>query len=67
MPRLLGKSVSMSCYVDADHAGCQVTRRSHSGVIIFCESGTNFVVLEETDYRGNFDVWVGDCCVTDCD
>ena len=35
MPRPLGKSVSMSCFVDADHAGCQVTRRSHSGVIIF--------------------------------
>jgi hypothetical protein len=36
-------------------------------VIILCESGTNFVVLEETDYRGDFDVWVGDCCVEDCD
>jgi hypothetical protein len=37
MSRALGKSVStsMSCFVDADHAGCQVTRRSHSGVIIF--------------------------------
>jgi hypothetical protein len=25
----------MTCFVDADHAGCLVTRRSHTGVIIF--------------------------------
>jgi hypothetical protein len=27
--------VIMSCFVDADHACCKVTRRSHTGVIIF--------------------------------
>ena len=26
----------MSCFVDADHAGNKITRRSHTGVIIFC-------------------------------
>jgi hypothetical protein len=26
----------MSCFVDADHAGNRVTRRSHTGIIIFC-------------------------------
>jgi hypothetical protein len=35
MPEPRGKSVSMSCFVDADHAGCRVTRRSHTGVLIF--------------------------------
>ena len=25
----------MSCFFDADHAGCRVTIRSHTGVIIF--------------------------------
>ena len=35
MPEPRGKPVSMSCFVDADHAGCRVTRRSHTGVIIF--------------------------------
>ena len=25
----------MSCFVDADHAGCLATRRSHTGVVIF--------------------------------
>jgi Reverse transcriptase (RNA-dependent DNA polymerase) len=35
MPIARGRSVVMSCFVDADHAGCRVTRRSHTGVIIF--------------------------------
>ena len=35
MPVPRGKSVVMSCFVDADHAGCRETRRSHSGIIIY--------------------------------
>jgi hypothetical protein len=35
MPQPRGKEVVMSCFVDADHAGCRETRRSHSGIIIF--------------------------------
>jgi len=31
-----GKSMVMTCFVDADHAGNRVTRRSHTGIIIFC-------------------------------
>jgi hypothetical protein len=27
----------MTCYVDADHAGCRVTRRSHTGLIILLQ------------------------------
>ena len=34
MPEPLGKAVKMTCFVDADHAGCRETRRSHTGVII---------------------------------
>ena len=34
-PKARGNSVTMTCYVDANHAGCRVTRRSHTGVIIF--------------------------------
>jgi hypothetical protein len=30
-----GNVVVTSCFVDADHAGCKVTRRSHTGVILF--------------------------------
>ena len=35
MPTPRGKEVTMSCFVDADHAGCRETRRSHSGIMIF--------------------------------
>ena len=35
MPEPRGKEVIMSCFCDADHAGCKQTRRSHSGIIIF--------------------------------
>ena len=34
-PEPRGKEIVMSCFVDADHAGCRETRRSHSGIIIF--------------------------------
>ena len=34
-PKTRGKAVTTTCYVDADHAGCRVTRRSHTGVLIF--------------------------------
>ena len=38
MPEPLGESVFVTCFVDADHAGNRVTRRSHSGIIIFVNS-----------------------------
>ena len=34
-PQLCGESITMLCFVDFDHAGCHVTRRSHTGVLIF--------------------------------
>jgi hypothetical protein len=36
-PELRGNSVTTTCFVDADHAGCQETRRSHTGVILFLQ------------------------------
>ena len=38
MPEPLGESVFVTCFVDADHAGNRVTRRSHSDIIIFVNS-----------------------------
>ena len=38
MPEPLGQSVNVTCFVDADHAGNKVTRRSHTGIIIFVNS-----------------------------
>jgi hypothetical protein len=36
-PEPRGNHVDMTCYVDADHAGCRVTRRSHTGILIFLQ------------------------------
>ena len=35
MPEPLGESVKVSCFVDANHAGNVVTRRSHTGILLF--------------------------------
>jgi hypothetical protein len=35
IPRPLGLPIIVTCYCDADHAGCRVTRRSHSGIIVY--------------------------------
>ena len=34
-PEPRGNAVQINCFVDADHAGNRVTRRSHTGVLIF--------------------------------
>ena len=39
MPEPLGRPVTISCFVDANHAGNVVTRRSHLGVLIFLMNG----------------------------
>jgi hypothetical protein len=36
MPEPRGKAVQMTCFVDSDHAGDQVSRRSRTGVLIYC-------------------------------
>jgi hypothetical protein len=38
MPTPLGLPVEISCFVDANHAGNVVTRRSHTGLIIFVQN-----------------------------
>lgn len=35
MPKPRGNSVIISCFVDSDHAGNKVTRRSHTGILIW--------------------------------
>jgi hypothetical protein len=35
MPEPLGNPVRTSCFVDADHAGNKITRRSHTGIFLF--------------------------------
>ena len=36
MPKARGHPMSMHCFVDSDHAGDKTTRRSQTGIIIFC-------------------------------
>jgi hypothetical protein len=38
MPEPKGKSVMISCFVAANHAGNVITRRSHTGIIIYVHS-----------------------------
>ena len=35
-PEPRGPEMQVNCFVDADHAGNRITRRSHTGVLIFC-------------------------------
>ena len=38
MPVPRGQDVTITCYVDADHANNLLTRRSHTGIVIFINS-----------------------------
>ena len=38
MPKARGHPVTMSAFVDANHAGNVITRRSHSGIFIFVQN-----------------------------
>ena len=38
MPEPRGKAVQITCFVDSDHAGNVVTRRSHTGILIFVQN-----------------------------
>jgi hypothetical protein len=44
-PMERGNDVVMSCFVDADHAGCKATWRLHTGVILFYEQSAYPVVF----------------------
>ena len=37
-PEPRGNSVQINCFVDSDHAGDRLTRRSQSGIILYCNS-----------------------------
>ena len=40
LPR--GKSIQFNCFVDSDHAGDRMTRRSQAGILIFGNSALLF-------------------------
>ena len=38
MPEPKGKHATISCFVDANHAGNVITRRSHTGIIVYVQN-----------------------------
>ena len=42
MPEALGNAVDITCFVDASHAGNVVTRRSHTGILIYLNNAPIF-------------------------
>ena len=36
MPKALDKGADINVFVDAGHAGNKITRRSHTGIVIYC-------------------------------
>ena len=38
MPTPWGRSVKIHCFVDSNHAGNVITRRSHTGILIFIQN-----------------------------
>mmetsp|Transcript_8647 Transcript_8647/g.12593 ORF Transcript_8647/g.12593 Transcript_8647/m.12593 type:complete len:946 (-) Transcript_8647:1039-3876(-) len=42
MPEPLGHSVTTTCFCDTDHAGCKVTRRSQTGILIYVNKAPIF-------------------------
>ena len=38
MPTPLGLAIRITCFVDSDHASNQITRRSHTGIIIYIQN-----------------------------
>ena len=65
MPEPLGRPVTISCFVDANHAGNVVTRWSHSGVLIFLINPADYLVFQATEYCGVEQFWIGVRCCKD--
>jgi len=61
-PEPLGYEFVMRAYVDADHAGDKLTRRSRTGFFGIPKYGANLLVVKEAEWCGNKFIWVRICC-----
>ena len=52
MPEPRGRPVHMVCYVDADHAGNLMTRRSHTGILLYLNNTPIIWYSKKTKYGG---------------
>jgi hypothetical protein len=58
-PKPLCKAVVITLYVDADHAGHQVTRRSRTGFIMFINCAViNWSSKKQGSVEGACDLWI---------
>ena len=58
MPEPRGKAVQTSCFVDSDHAGDVISRRSRTGVLIFIWQGSHCVSEQEARLHRDFFFWI---------
>ncbi len=65
MPPPLGAPVSITCFVNSDHAGNKVTRCLHTGIIIFI-SNALIQVFSKTEHLWIQYVWLQTCCHAHC-
>ena len=55
-----GQGVQLNCFVDSDHAGDRMTRRSHTGILIFGNSAPLFwyskkqITVESSTFGAEF-------------
>ncbi len=50
-PTPRGKPVEMYCFCDADHAGDKITRRSHSGILLFLNRAHKILLKHQRSER----------------
>jgi hypothetical protein len=55
VPTPRGRRASLRCFVDSDHAGDKIMRRSHTGTLIFCISAPT---LARSKQRSSVERWM---------
>ena len=66
MPEPRGRSVKMSVFVDADHAGNKVTRTIAHWSFDFSPECTYSMLFEEAEHSGKFNIWLRICGDANC-
>ena len=65
MPEPREKPVNISAFVDADHDGNVVTRRSHTNIIIFVQNAPIIWFLKRQNTVEAENIWKRVCCTED--
>ena len=65
-PKPREKSIQLNCFVDLDHAGERMTRRSQTGIFIFDNSAPLFWYSKKAKYGQVIYFWSRICGFTNC-